>query len=353
MRLLFIGLMLTLVAGLPARAAESAIADQAISNFILAGYERFTGEAELQTFAMERLCGDPSEDNLDAARTQFSALVRSWSRIEIIRFGPVLDENRMERILFWPDRRSIGLRQVQGILAEEDETATSLDTLRQKSVALQGLGALEYVLFGTGSDELASGAAYRCTYGATIGKALTTTGQEIVRAWDDPGGIASRMRNPDPANPDYRTEEEVLREFLGVWVHGMEMVRDIRIAPFFGATPEDAKPKSALFWRSGLTFDSIRANVAGMRDLFILSGMQETLGPEERWAAGSFIFEFENFDRTVSAIDLPVAEAVEDSTERGRLNYMLIVTKSLQNIVVVQIAGVLGLGVGFSSLDGD
>jgi hypothetical protein len=341
------------IAGVSGRAAAGEIANAAISNFILTGYERFTQEAELQTLAMNRLCEAPGDQTLASARGQFAALVKSWSRVEVVRFGPVLDDNRLDRILFWPDRRSIGLRQVQAVLAEEDETAASLDALQQKSVALQGLGALEYVLFGTGSDELATGLAFRCRYGATIGQALTEVGQEIISEWEDPDGIAGRMRAPDEAYSDYRTEDEVLRELLGVWVHGMELVRDTRIVPFFGDTPEGAKPRSALFWRSNLTFASIAANVAGMRDLFILSDMAATLGLEERWAAGSFIFEFDNFERTMSELHLPVDEAVTDVDARGRLNYLIILTRSLQNIVVVQIAGVLGLGVGFSSLDGD
>jgi hypothetical protein len=329
------------------------IADAAIRNFILAGYERFTQESDLQAAAMSRLCASPGEAGLSAARAQFGALVRSWSRIEIIRFGPVLDENRLDRILFWPDRRSIALRQVQAVLAEEDSTATSLGTLEQKSVALQGLGALEYVLFGTGSELMAQGADFRCRYGATIGRALTSVGQQIVADWEDPQGIAAHMRAPADAYPDYRTGDEVLRELLGVWVHGMEMVRDIRIMPFFGVTAEEARPRSALFWRSGLTFASIRANLAGMRDLFILSGMADSLGPDDRWAGGSFIFELDNFDRTASQLQPPVEEALATASERAKLNYLLILTRSLQNIVVRQIAGVLGLGVGFSSLDGD
>jgi predicted lipoprotein len=69
-----------------------------------------------------------------------------------IRFGPVTEENRLERILFWPDRKGIGLKQVQAAIAGEDATAADPQTLPGKSVAMQGLGALEFVLFGTGSD---------------------------------------------------------------------------------------------------------------------------------------------------------------------------------------------------------
>src|SRR5690606_25449867 len=104
---------------------------------------------------MEALCRDPSQDNLDAARAGFAALVGAWSQAEIIQFGPITEDNRSERILFWPDRKSIGLKQVQAAIADHDESATDPDRISGKSVAMQGLGALDFILFGTGSDDLA------------------------------------------------------------------------------------------------------------------------------------------------------------------------------------------------------
>ena len=76
--------------------------------------------------------------------------------------------------LFWPDRKGIALRQVQAILAKQDATATDPATLKTKSVAVQGLGALEYVLFGTGAEALALPEGdFRCDYGNAITSAVS------------------------------------------------------------------------------------------------------------------------------------------------------------------------------------
>jgi hypothetical protein len=45
--------------------------------------------------------------------------------------------------------------------------------------------------------------------------------------------------------------------------------------------------------------------------------------------------------------------ALEDPDGLARLKYLIILTRSLQNVAVIQIAGELGLSVGFSALDGD
>ena len=95
-------------------------------------------------------------------------------------------------MLFWPDRKGIGLKQVQAALADKDATAADPATLAGKSVAMQGLGALEFVLFGTGAETLAAtGDAYRCAYGAAIAGNLETIAAELDDAWQAPDGFAA------------------------------------------------------------------------------------------------------------------------------------------------------------------
>ncbi len=352
---LFVALVLVpFLATSPARAAASDIARSAISGFILPGYEQLTGEAELQAFSIDRLCAEPNAANLATARAGFKALVTAWSRIEPVRFGPVLTDNRLEKILFWPDRKSTGLKQVQAAIATKDETTTSLESLRQKSVALQGLGALEFVLFGTGAENLTGpDGAHRCAFGRTIAEAIQANGAEIVADWEAEDGIASHMISPQPGYADYRTEAEVMQELLGVWVHGMELLRDTRLSPFYANSRAGSNPKAALFWRSGLTFEALRANALGLRDMFIVTGLSDALAESARWAGGAFVFELDNFVRTAGDINPPVAAALDDDTARGKISYLLILTTSLQRIAVQQIGAELGLSAGFSAMDGD
>jgi len=354
LRIVFALILMPILAIAPAKAATSDIARAAISGFIIPGYEQLTGEAELQALSFDKLCAQPDAANLATARAGFEALVTAWGRVEPVRFGPVLTDNRLDRILFWPDRKSTGLKQVQRAIATKDETATTLAILQQKSVALQGLGALEFVLFGTGADKLAGPeGAYRCAFGHAIAAALHATGAEILADWEAPDGIASHMIAPQPNYADYRTEDEVLQELLGVWVHGMELIRDTRIAPFYANSRKDSNAKAALFWRSGLTFAAMRANAFGMRDMFIVSGLSDALAETARWAGGAFVFELDNFVRTAGDINPPVDEALNDDEMRAKISYLLILTTSLQRIAVQQIGAELGLSAGFSALDGD
>ncbi|TIU85567.1 MAG: peptidase M75, Imelysin, partial [Mesorhizobium sp.] len=157
-----------LAAALPASAAVKAsdVIERAIDGFVRPAYASLDEHAAGLAKAMHQLCEAPSEINLEAARSAFSGTVEAWSVAEIIAFGPIKENNRLERMLYWPDRKSIGLRQVQATLASKDPSATDPVQLAQKSVAMQGLGALEYVLYGDGAETLAGkDESYRCAYG--------------------------------------------------------------------------------------------------------------------------------------------------------------------------------------------
>ena len=337
----------------PARAENPAIA-AAVSGFVTPAYSAFqTASAELSD-DMDALCAEPSPDRLAVAREAFAGIVAAWSEAETIRFGPVTEENRLERILFWPDRKSTGLKQVQRALAEEDATATDPATLKGKSVAMQGLGALEFILFGTGSESLAEpGEDYRCAYGRAVAANVEEMASAIVAGWRDPAGISAQWTNPGPDNPLYRTDDEAITELFDIFIHDLEMVRDVRINGFLGEEADSDRPKQAIFWRSGATTASIAANLRGMRKLFEASQLAGLLPPDSAWIADSIGFEFDNADRALEAADGPIAEMLADPTRREKLAYARLVTSSLSELFGVRLAGALGLTAGFSSLDGD
>ena len=109
--------------------------------------------------------------------------------------------------------QGLGLKQVQAVLASQDATAADPATLAGKSVAMQGLGALEFVLFGTGADVLAAtGDGFRCRYGAAIAANLDAIAAALQDEWQAPDGFAARWTAPGPENPLYRDRQEALTE---------------------------------------------------------------------------------------------------------------------------------------------
>lgn len=355
---LVLAALAALFAGPPARAADDAtkiaIVERAIDEVFRPAYRDLASSAAEMAAAETALCETPSDASLLAAREDFAGLVTAFSRIEFVRFGPIMEDNRIDRFLFWPDRRGVALRQVQALLASKDDTATTLDGLRAKSIAVQGLNALEFVLFGTGADTLKTAeGAFRCRYGAAISASIGATSVDIAKGWDDPNGIAKAMTQPTPDSPAYRQIDDSLDEILGVFVHGFEAIRDLRIKPPYGDTIAEANPKGWIYQRSELTEASLQANFAGLSELFDRSKIATLLPPAEHWMEASIAFEFSNAGRAFQTLAMPIAAAAGDPKRRERVGYLLILTQSLEDLFANQFAPAVGLKAGFSSLDGD
>ncbi len=350
---LIVPLCLGAVTQAMAAASATDVVNGAIDGFIRPGYQTFHRATSALLADQQALCAAPSEATLDAARKSFSKTVDAWSQIEIIRFGPVTEQNRLERVLFWPDRKGIGLKQVQAALASKDPTAADAKQLAGKSVAMQGLGALEFVLLGTGFEALAMGDPYRCSYGEAISGNLDAVAADLEAAWAAPDGFARTWANPAADNPAYRDGAEAATELIDVFVTGTELVRDVRLGGFLREEAEDDKPRLALFWRSGKTVDALAGNLAGMKALLEASKLADALPADQAWMGKEALFEFSNAANAASAAQGPIADVLGNAEKRSKLAYFGLVTSSLSNIFGTHISGALGLTAGFSSLDGD
>lgn len=349
-------LPLALLGAFPTSASVKAsdIIQQAIDGFVRPAYADLHKHAETLTKAMQKLCKAPSRGELDAARTEFSATVHAWSSAEIIGFGPIKENNRLERMLFWPDRKSIGLKQVQAALSDKDPAATDPAQLAGKSVAMQGLGALEFVLFGDGADALTGkDDPYRCAYGAAVAGNIETMAGEVSAAWNKPDGFAALWANPGPQNALYRDGNEAVTELVGVFINELEMVRDVRLKGFLGGKPEADKPKQAIYWRSQNTTNSLAGNLAGIDALFQASKLGDALPPDARWMAESIHIQLVNGVATAKSVSGPIDKAIEDPALREKLEHFALITSSLSTLIGTRLTAEFGLTAGFSSLDGD
>lgn len=348
---------IAVLGAMPIVAAQTSnqLAKKSLNGYFQPGYGTFAFRTNEMKASMAALCTNPGIDTLQYARKSFSQSVLAWSHIGLVRFGPVTARNRLERILFWPDRRSIGLRQVQRILATKNVTATQTKTLHEKSVAVQGLTALEFVLFGTGSKVLQNSGAdsFRCTFGNAIAGNIHHIAVELDAEWRTPNGIAQRLTSPQADDPEFRTHRDVVNKLVGTLAHGLEALKDIQLNPVLGSSKEKAREKRALFWRSQMALKSVRAGFSGLRALYTASGIGADLAEEHRWIDEALLFDFANVDKALASINPPVSTALGDDELYEKLRYISVVSLTLRNLVAQDLAIALGLSIGFSSLDGD
>ncbi|WP_193178212.1 imelysin family protein [Oricola nitratireducens] len=350
-------LVATFQACTAASAAGSPIRDvmaDVINDFIRPGYARFHAAAEQLNGRIDALCEMPSRESLAVARETFSDAVVAWAGIEMVRFGPVTAENRFERVLFYPDPRGTGLKQLQAMFAGSGGYPQTLDDLVAKSVAVQGLSALEYALYGTGSDILSGpDGARRCHYAALVALNLKTIGGELDTAWRKPDGIADVWMHPGPSNRVLHDEREALAQILGVLVHGTETIRDVRLQSFLRETPEKDKPRLALFWRSQNTLPAIGAYLRGLKDLFDNGNMATMLPEADRQIAEDIRRDLDTAIGITADIGDPIEAALADPGQREKLERLRATLSDLKKRFSQDYGDAIGLSAGFSFVDGD
>jgi predicted lipoprotein len=335
-------------------AAVPMVMQKAVDDVIRPGYRNMHQSASRLTLAMSGLCNAPSADTLHAAKTAFADTISKWSMIEIVQTGPVIDKNRFEHILFYPDRKGIGMKQVQALIAKADDKDATVEAVSAKSVALQSLTALEYVLYGNGSETLwGDKNGFRCRYGAAIAGNIEAVSGQISAEWEDPNGVQKSWKNPGKNSEAFEDGKEAATALLGVLVHGAAKVRDQRLETFYKGDADAAHPKMAIYWRSENTFTSMTANIEGLQALWSKARMVDLLPPEKREAAVKIDALLTQLIATAATINADIPLALADDAQRARIDALLADTRNLTTDFSDGYGSAIGLSAGFSFADGD
>jgi len=315
------------------------------------------------------LCTRPSADALEQAKAAFTDTVNAWSKVEILRFGPITQDHRYERLFYWPDPEGVGLRQVQEALAQREDNMTLPDELATKSVALQGLPALEYLLYGDGADVLTkddrivdgteplpkidSQGAFRCGFALSIATNISRIARNVVEGWREGTAYEKAFLGPALGSRLYHTPKEVTLDLFKSFASGIELVRDEKLGKPLGARSEDTKPELAAFWRSGLTLANAAGNLEGVRILFVQGGFAQVVAQESPGAENSILFDLNHAIEVLRGIDQPFAAVVADDILRAKIEAVRVALKSAAQTAGDMISRGAGLSLGFNAIDGD
>lgn len=359
-RMLALALLTSLLATGPAwaddAARDAAIVARAVDGYIRPAVDRFADDARQLEQSIVAFCAAPGAATRRPVDTAFRAAVEAWSGVQFLRFGPLTEAHRLERVAYWPDPKGIGLRQIRGALASRDPSVVDPMALAGKSVALQGLTALEYLLYADDGDAAgAAGAAgaFRCAYATAAARSLAGLAAAVAGEWDDTDGFAGRLLQPAGDDPLYRTPSEALSELHRALGTGLQVTQDLKLKPVLGETADSARPFAAPFRRSGLSVAVLAADLRGLRAYFTQAGFALAVPEEHRWLGDSMAFELDNAIAAAEAVTLPIDEAVYDPAARGKLGYLFVVLGHLRDLTQQDLAAALGLTVGFNALDGD
>lgn len=335
-----------------------------VDGHIIPRYGVLAGATSRLDARIRSLCTGPTETGLALVREGFATTLDAWNGIAHIRFGPVESEQRYFRFQLWPDRRGTGQRQVRQLLADQDSARLDPAAFAKDSVAVQGLSALELLLYPVGEVGPADfagegGPGYRCRFALAIADNLTAMAAATLADWTQGQGtyrlnLLEPGLAPDGGQARFADDRAVSAELLKALNTGVQVVHQIKLAEPLGTLAQGANPHKSESWRSRRSLANVCTNLRALEHLYatgfaprlgatpgsvgIDQGLALTLAAAVRACLsqpGTLLDEGQTPDQRKALEDLrDLAFALQTRTGRG-------------------LAEALELTLGFNSLDGD
>lgn len=343
----------------PARAldvqAYEALNRAAVERHVLPRYDTLATATEKLEQASKAFCAMPAvERKVETLQQAYHDAADAWQDIQHVRFGPIDLFFRSQRFAFWPDPRNTIGKQMAELIAKHANGSTNAEILGRGSVAVQGLPALERMIFGEDAKKLQAGTdvAFRCGYVTAIAENLARMARETQQEWRAPTkGFAARMLNPGQgADARYRDAKEATLELFKSLYTAIELAADHKLARPLGASADDARPRLAESWRSERSLRNIQHNLAAAADLYETAFASHVTDKSLDTAIRT---GFAQARATAAALPMSLERAVHDASARKAAEKLAADTQTLKSLVMLRLPEALQIPVGFNALDGD
>jgi uncharacterized protein len=338
--------MMALVAGIPASAADHREAAlRAAREFTLPRYKALAGATSAQAAAWNSTCTSKSPRDLKALDEAFHAAADAWTQVEFLRYGPIGEDFRFERMAHWPERRNAVSRALSNLISRPDADIFFPERFQETSVAGQGFSALEKLLFEKETrDDLRSSKPVSerlCRVGQAIAQALAATALKISDEW-------RQKTLPMLEQADEARAREAVTRLVTDLLTALEVVEDFKLTAPLGQSTDAARPMLAEMWRSKRSTRAIRLNLEAAHAL-----SQALLGSSPDDEGQSAINSLANAVSVAENTPEDLSVAIADPRQRRQVVLLRDVVSSTRTLVTANLPAALDITTGFNSLDGD
>ncbi|MGB0683698.1 MAG: imelysin family protein [Magnetovibrionaceae bacterium] len=333
-------LCLTVLA--PAQAAQTApasskdLAGALLEQAVIPSYARLAEATTAQALAWDAGCSD-----VQALRDAYHQTADAWAGVFHWSYGPISLLLRRDRFYHWPERRNSTGKAVARLLAKEDPERLLPEAFSKTTVAVQGLPALERILF---EDVKVAENPWACRIGATIARNLAEIAAGTLEDWQGPlrDAVASG------SHPVFfESNQELLSELFTELLTGYVMIKDQKILSAMGSSAAKARPGLLETRRSERFERNLALNLKALADIETVFGqfLPHTEASRLRQSATEVKGCFDAL--------APFAEALYDEESRKSIKACLDVLTAHRADLAESYSQHLGLSLGFNNLDGD
>lgn len=329
----------------------------AISQRIDSSYQTLHQESQALGKSVADYCDQPSD--LSGPRQQWLKTMGAWQDVQWVHFGPIVETNDDWKIQFWPDKKNIVARKINKILAGSD--AVSVDAVANASVVVQGLSAVELLLydepyvsrFGDGSEV----SARQCELSIAIAENLADNTDKILQKWRDPDFQAAWLATLD--EPEDGVHANAVSDVVGAMLTQMEKVKTDKLGGPLGYKNRNRQPNGYFSesWRSSSSLDNIKSNLLAMQGIIDNDDPYDLRRLLESKGSGVIADEFQarvnDGLALLSTVDKPLRQAAMDVGYKQQLEDLYQSIGELNSLIKTKLTVALGVNLGFNSNDGD
>lgn len=344
------------------RSPEQQILNDTGQQVILPLHEAFLADSLSLSQASVQYCAlsERSEQDFAALKGRWIAAMNGWEAIQSFQFGPVTEDNQAWKIQFWPDKKNLISRKTEQFVKRDSEI--TLNALQNASVVIQGLSAIEYLLYDTPADLLRkpppSGLRY-CQHLQAAAENVYHVADFLYTSWQPAAGnYLKTWTRPGPKNLSYPDEQAAIAAIIETLVYGLERVkRDKLERPLALLDQGQVNTYLLEWWRSKQSREAILINLHSLQLLFNAdagTGLAELLKHHDGEALATDINN--NFDRAVS-VTASIEGSLFDNHGDSDTQLAIIQLHGLLGKLLAafkrELPAKLGITLGFNSNDGD
>lgn len=311
-----------------------------ISDRVLTVFDRqfgaFRDESAALAKASQTYCaGGARAPVLDALQATWLA----WAPLDPYQFGPIEQQAAALKVNLFPDKKNFTGRALLQHLKRPEAEQGDPATVAASSAALQGLPAIERLLF----KDLQT-----CPALVGVTGNLARMAGDLYDGWFAPEGWADLVRSAGPNNPTYLRDAEFTTQVYTALGFSIQRLKEHRLGRPLG-TYQRAFPKRSEAWRSGFTNAIMIAQLDGMLDV-IADGFSTSVSDLSRKDALTILTDIQN---RIANLGAPLFEAVEDPMMRVRIEGVMTKLDYLLAHLNEEVGRELNVETGFSAGDGD
>jgi len=301
----------------------------------------------------------PSNDDLVILQQNWQSFNSAWQRIQWLKVGAVVENDRLLRIQLWPDANDAVSRGVNDLIAEQ--FVITAEYVSGENLGAQGIPALEYLFFPeVSSDSLltATDRQKRCEVSSAIAQNLLNMSTDINADWQATGG--NYQAEFVGGTGDFTSVKNAVEELTTNWLQHIEIVEDTKLNEVLGDSSL-GKARDAEHYLSDKSLASISINIhsflsiytnddgLGFDSILVDFLEQQTINQELTTSLTSVVAQIEQINQNFESYETMLA----DAAGREALTNLVAEMRVLIDLIDITFTQALDLNLGFNSSDGD